>query len=190
MEVVSFTSRPLYSLRKRPRYPLNRRLDGPQRESGSCGEEKILASDDNHNRCCISWAVLAPIIIIIIVQPSEGRWKRSKGRGSAEPGRACDTECASLDSSYREQCELCLKLLHEFQGNTDTGCAHSVTTCSASRVPAWSLSFSLCLNVTFLISSLYSYVLVALSYRILQSQNYIDWRSVVSSWTQLDACFC
>jgi len=31
--VVSFTSRPLY-----PRYPLDRKLDGPQRRSGHSGD--------------------------------------------------------------------------------------------------------------------------------------------------------
>jgi hypothetical protein len=35
--VVSFTPRPLY-----PRYPLDRRLGGPQSQSGRSGEEKIL----------------------------------------------------------------------------------------------------------------------------------------------------
>jgi hypothetical protein len=35
--VVSFTPLPLY-----PRYPLDRRLGGPQSRSGRCGEEKIL----------------------------------------------------------------------------------------------------------------------------------------------------
>jgi hypothetical protein len=35
--VVSYTPLPLY-----PRYPLDRRLDGPQSPSGCCGERKIL----------------------------------------------------------------------------------------------------------------------------------------------------
>jgi len=38
--VVSFTPRPLYSRGEIPRYPLDRRLDGPQSRSGRGGEEK------------------------------------------------------------------------------------------------------------------------------------------------------
>jgi hypothetical protein len=40
MEVVSFTPRPLYPQGKSPRYPLDRRLGGPQSPSGRSGEEK------------------------------------------------------------------------------------------------------------------------------------------------------
>jgi hypothetical protein len=40
--VVSFTPRPLYPRGKGPRYPLDRRLSGPQSQSGRRGEEKIL----------------------------------------------------------------------------------------------------------------------------------------------------
>jgi hypothetical protein len=40
--VVSFTSRPLYPLEKGPWYPLDKRLGGPQGQSGWFGEEKIL----------------------------------------------------------------------------------------------------------------------------------------------------
>jgi hypothetical protein len=40
--VVSFTPLPLYPRGKSPRYPLDRRLDGPQSRSGRRGEEKIL----------------------------------------------------------------------------------------------------------------------------------------------------
>jgi hypothetical protein len=39
--VVSFTTRPLNPMEKSPRYPLDRRLGGPQSRSGQCGEEKI-----------------------------------------------------------------------------------------------------------------------------------------------------
>jgi hypothetical protein len=42
--VVSFTPRPLYPCGKSPRYPLDRRLGGPQNWSELCGEEKILAT--------------------------------------------------------------------------------------------------------------------------------------------------
>jgi hypothetical protein len=38
--VVSFTPRPLYLQGKRPWYPLDRRLGGPQSRSGRDGEEK------------------------------------------------------------------------------------------------------------------------------------------------------
>jgi hypothetical protein len=38
--VVSFTTWPLYPRRKSSRYPLNRRVGGPQSRSGRSGEEK------------------------------------------------------------------------------------------------------------------------------------------------------
>jgi hypothetical protein len=38
--MVSFTPRPIYLQGKRPWYPLNRRLGGPQSRSGRGGEEK------------------------------------------------------------------------------------------------------------------------------------------------------
>jgi hypothetical protein len=40
--VVNFTPRPLYPQEKNLRYPLDRRLGGPQSRSGRFGEEKIL----------------------------------------------------------------------------------------------------------------------------------------------------
>jgi hypothetical protein len=40
--VVNFTPRPLYPRGKSPRYPLERRLGGPQSRSGRSGEEKII----------------------------------------------------------------------------------------------------------------------------------------------------
>jgi hypothetical protein len=42
--VVSLMPRPLYPRRTSPRYPLDRRLGGPQNRSGRCGEENILES--------------------------------------------------------------------------------------------------------------------------------------------------
>jgi hypothetical protein len=39
---------PLYPRGKRPRFPLDQRLDGPQSRSGRCGEEKILNCQDSH----------------------------------------------------------------------------------------------------------------------------------------------
>jgi hypothetical protein len=41
--VVSFTFWPLYPRGKRPRYPLDRRLGGPQNRSERRGEEKNFA---------------------------------------------------------------------------------------------------------------------------------------------------
>jgi hypothetical protein len=40
--VVSFTPWPLYPRGKDPRYPLDRKLGGPQSRSGRCGAEKVL----------------------------------------------------------------------------------------------------------------------------------------------------
>jgi hypothetical protein len=40
--MVSLTLRPIYPRGKRPRYPLDRGLGGPQTWSGRCGEEKIV----------------------------------------------------------------------------------------------------------------------------------------------------
>jgi hypothetical protein len=40
--MVSFKLRPLYCRGKSPRYPLDRRLGGPQSRSGRCGEDKNL----------------------------------------------------------------------------------------------------------------------------------------------------
>jgi hypothetical protein len=42
--VISFKPRQLYPQGMRPRYPLDRRLCGPQRRFGRRGEEKILDS--------------------------------------------------------------------------------------------------------------------------------------------------
>jgi hypothetical protein len=46
---VSFTPRSLYLRGNRPRYPLDRRLGGPQSRYGRCGEEKNLAPAGNRN---------------------------------------------------------------------------------------------------------------------------------------------
>jgi hypothetical protein len=45
---MSFTPRPLYPQGKSPRYPLDRRLGGPQSRSGR-GEDKILDPTRTHN---------------------------------------------------------------------------------------------------------------------------------------------
>jgi hypothetical protein len=45
--VVSFTPLPLYPWGKSSRYPLEKRLGGPQSQSGRHGEEKILDSNSD-----------------------------------------------------------------------------------------------------------------------------------------------
>jgi hypothetical protein len=45
--VVSFTPRPLYPQGKSPRYPLYRRLGGPQSQSGRRGEKSFPYRDSN-----------------------------------------------------------------------------------------------------------------------------------------------
>jgi hypothetical protein len=57
-----------------PRYPLDRRLDAPQRRSGNYGEDKNLAPAENRNpaakpvaRRCTDWAICAPVLIGIII---------------------------------------------------------------------------------------------------------------------------
>jgi hypothetical protein len=47
--LVSFTPLPLYSRGKSLRYPLDRRLGGPQSRSGRSGEEKILHPTKTRN---------------------------------------------------------------------------------------------------------------------------------------------
>jgi hypothetical protein len=47
--VVSFTPRPIYSRGKSPRYPVDRRLGGPQSRSGRHGEVKILDTTGDSN---------------------------------------------------------------------------------------------------------------------------------------------
>jgi len=66
--VVSFTSRPLYSRCKSPRYPLDKKFGGPQKLSRRGGEEE----NSNHCPCRESnnsypARSLAIIIIIIII---------------------------------------------------------------------------------------------------------------------------
>jgi hypothetical protein len=74
--MVSFTSRPLYPQGKSPRYPLDRRLDGPQNQSGRRGEETILAPIGTRTPAprspslqpvAIPTALSRVIIIIIII---------------------------------------------------------------------------------------------------------------------------
>jgi hypothetical protein len=59
--VVSFTLLPLSPRGNRPRYPLNRRLGGPQSRSGSYEEKKIfpLLGIEPVARCYTDWAILA-----------------------------------------------------------------------------------------------------------------------------------
>jgi hypothetical protein len=61
--VVSFTPRPLYPRGNRPRYPLYRRLGGPQSRSERHGEEKNLASAGNRTPAVQPVAI--PILILM-----------------------------------------------------------------------------------------------------------------------------
>jgi hypothetical protein len=85
--VVSFTPRPLYSRGKSPRYPLDRKLGGPQSRSGRRGEEKILALPGHELRLVASrytdWAIPAPessmLRIKLIITISEALTALSSG---------------------------------------------------------------------------------------------------------------
>jgi hypothetical protein len=68
---ISFTPRPLYTEGKSLRYPLDRRLGGPQNLSGRCGEEKnpLLYQESNPGRAARSytdWAIPVPKCYIVI----------------------------------------------------------------------------------------------------------------------------
>jgi hypothetical protein len=52
--MVSFTLRPLYSRGNTPKYPLDRKLGGPQSQPGRSGEEKIL--DPTRTRTPTPWS--------------------------------------------------------------------------------------------------------------------------------------
>jgi hypothetical protein len=74
--VVSFTSRG-----KRPRYPLNSRLGGPQSRSRRCGEERNVAPSGNRTpviqlRRYTDWAQPNRPIHCIWLQYPEGAWSR------------------------------------------------------------------------------------------------------------------
>jgi hypothetical protein len=65
--MVSFWPRPYYPWVKRPRYPFNRWLSGPQSRSGRCGEEKNFSPAGNRipvvqpvARRYINWANTGP----------------------------------------------------------------------------------------------------------------------------------
>jgi hypothetical protein len=71
--VVTFMPRPLYPQGKSPWYPLDRRLAGPQSQSGQGGEEKyfqpLLGLKPPHHPApsptLYHWAILAPVDIHI-----------------------------------------------------------------------------------------------------------------------------
>jgi hypothetical protein len=63
--VVNFTPRPLYPRGKSPRYPLDRRLGGPQSQSGRFGEMKIL---DPHRDSNSDSSVVQPVASQIITR--------------------------------------------------------------------------------------------------------------------------
>jgi hypothetical protein len=70
--VVSFTPRPLYFQVKRPLYPLDRRLDGPQSRSGRHRSENSWPHRDSNSdptvvqtvasRCADSWCCLQGVL--------------------------------------------------------------------------------------------------------------------------------
>jgi hypothetical protein len=67
--MVSFTSLPLYHLGRSPRYPINRRLDGPQSRSGRCGQWKKYYTAGNQTRAVqpvdrrnTAWAIPSAIL--------------------------------------------------------------------------------------------------------------------------------
>jgi hypothetical protein len=59
--VISFTPRLLYPWGKRPRYPLDRRLGGPQSLSVRCGEEQNLAPAGTRARAVHPVAIPTPV---------------------------------------------------------------------------------------------------------------------------------
>jgi hypothetical protein len=69
--MVSFTPRPLYLQRNRPRCPLGRSMAGSQSRSGRCGKEKDLAFSGIRTsalqsiaRHCTDWAIPTAIISV------------------------------------------------------------------------------------------------------------------------------
>jgi hypothetical protein len=77
--VVSFTSRPLYPRGKSPRYPLLRRLGGPQSRSGRRGEEKIL--DPMTDNVQVSNCTPEPSTLLA------SAWLRHQGSSCRDPTR-------------------------------------------------------------------------------------------------------
>jgi hypothetical protein len=82
--VVSFTPRPLYPQGKSRRYPLDRRLGGPQSRSGRGGEGKnsqpppgIEPQNDDHPAHCQSLYRLSfhgtVVVVVVVVVSSDGK---------------------------------------------------------------------------------------------------------------------
>jgi hypothetical protein len=71
--VVSFTHRPLYPRGKNTRYPLDRRLGGPQSRSPRSGEEKILETTGTRTptpRSCSPYPVAIPTALYQLLRVS------------------------------------------------------------------------------------------------------------------------
>jgi hypothetical protein len=93
--VCSFMLQPIYPWEQNPRYPLNRKLGGPQRQSGRFGEEKVkclwepnLGSSVVQRVQCHSpfWVVPASCFYAINlnkfkkIRPAGSEWYRRTGR--------------------------------------------------------------------------------------------------------------
>jgi hypothetical protein len=86
--MVSFTLRLLYPRGKHHRYPLYRRVDGPQSRPGSCEEEKNIfpLRESTHSSWIVqheAWSLKEEKN-----EGSEGEKERQKGE-RAEGGRKC-----------------------------------------------------------------------------------------------------
>jgi hypothetical protein len=72
--VVSFTPQPFYHQGNSPQYPFDRRLCGPQIQSGHWGEEKHFPLPEITLRpiaqFCIDWALLEIVIFNQLIQPT------------------------------------------------------------------------------------------------------------------------
>jgi hypothetical protein len=65
MDVIGFTPRPLYPWGKRPQYPLDRRLGGPQSRFARYGEGKNLASIRNQ-KPAVQYVMLKLVVRIVM----------------------------------------------------------------------------------------------------------------------------
>jgi hypothetical protein len=103
--VVSFTPRPLYHRRKSPRYPLDRRLGGPQNRSGLREKEKTCPHRDSNSDLSAVEPVASPYTycdsfnaIICIYPPDDGQSVTETCSGTDYTNKVSLT--ASSDHSY------------------------------------------------------------------------------------------